>query len=200
MTTRPNYAEIGLINADHDERDTEDGDTYVDDEGKGKGKSIAEETDNPPAKIRNIGSRKKNSKDSKTDGEGETETEKAGLDRSLPPITSSQQFFRTLVTGPAKEDTKELAEHGGFHLRVGTMCSGTDSPILGLDILNKEFIGQDDEHRSLIEVEHVYSVELVPAKQYFIHRNMDTTVFQDVRDFAGDSNEAYVFVASPVLH
>lgn len=115
-----------------------------------------------------------------------------GLDRSLPPIANVEEAFQDLVENKSKKALIELAKDGGFKLRVATMCSGTDSPMFALELINKAFAATDPDHR-LLDIEHVFSVEYVPWKAAFIHRNTNTKVFGDVRDFGSEQNEAYVY-------
>lgn len=69
---------------------------------------------------------------------------------------------------------KKLPELGAFikklgrPLRVATMCSGTESPLLALDK-----IGNACEHvyGAKLNVDHVFSCEIEPFKQAYIERN-----------------------------
>jgi hypothetical protein len=84
-------------------------------------------------------------------------------------------------------------------LRVATMCSGTESPILALDMLQKsirkhcsthlshemEALGIDVE--SLFQIEHVFSCEIEPFKQAYIERNFHPPLlFRDIRELGDD--------------
>jgi hypothetical protein len=84
-------------------------------------------------------------------------------------------------------------------LRVATMCSGTESPILALDMLQKsirkhcsthlssemEELGIDVE--SLFQIEHVFSCEIEPFKQAYIERNFHPPLlFRDIRELGED--------------
>ena len=126
------------------------------------------------------------------DGKPLEDEEKAGIDSSLPPISDIEHAFQDLISGKAKESVESLAKARGFQLRVATMCSGTDSPIFALDLINRAFVSRDPSHRSLLEIVHTFSVEISGWKAAFIRRNMNTTVFSDVRDLAGGSRRAYV--------
>jgi hypothetical protein len=80
-------------------------------------------------------------------------------------------------------------------LRVATMCSGTESPILALDMiqsaLNRMFDTDPhlkkarEEHgiSTILPVQHVFSCEIEPFKQAYIERNFHPPVlFRDVRE------------------
>ena len=56
----------------------------------------------------------------------------------------------------------------GRPIRVATMCSGTESPLLALDLICKALHKQ---HGVSLQVEHVFSCEIEPFKQAYIERN-----------------------------
>jgi hypothetical protein len=71
---------------------------------------------------------------------------KVGFDESLPPISDINDIFEDMVknleTIKVKNmehlSIKKAVEHIGSHkLRVATMCSGTESPILALDLVSE---------------------------------------------------------------
>lgn len=74
-------------------------------------------------------------------------------------------------------------------LRIGTVCSGTDAPILALgslfSILNNNDNDGDGTNRNGVQMEHVFSCENVKFKRDFI---LETTnpplVFNDVTELA----------------
>ena len=91
-------------------------------------------------------------------------------------------------------------------LKVATMCSGTESPILALDMLQKsledvcvEFgLHQDlkvdtessDASLLVFPIEHVFSCEIEPFKQAYIERNFrPPLLFRDIRELGKE--EAY---------
>ena len=65
---------------------------------------------------------------------------KIGFQQSLPPMASIQEFFHDM-TGRALGMPIGLEEvsgrWGGRPLRVATMCSGTESPIMALSLVCK---------------------------------------------------------------
>jgi hypothetical protein len=92
-------------------------------------------------------------------------------------------------------------------LRVATMCSGTESPILALDMLQNAIRDAVRQHPSIIpipwssvesssssnttdipyeklfQVEHVFSCEIEPYKQAYIERNFHPPLlFRDIRE------------------
>lgn len=70
-------------------------------------------------------------------------------------------------------------------LRIATVCSGTDSPILALDHLKKSF--QQGE-APIIQTEHVFSCENVKFKRDFIIETSNPTlIFNDVTELSSGS-------------
>jgi hypothetical protein len=129
-----------------------------------------------------------------------------GLDRSLPPIHSLSDIFEDMVlTGLDKSKglkVQDFVNHvQGRALRVGTMCSGTECPILALGLvndgellcdclrLNANFltcVALKRLGKSTIPFTHVLSCEIVPYKQAYIQRNFDPQyLFRDVTELPG---------------
>lgn len=98
-------------------------------------------------------------------------------DSSLPPISRLPDIFLDIVS--RLPDVKTLAEHiQGRKLRVATMCSGTESPLLALNLISR---AMTEKFGNTIEVEHVFSCEIVPFKQAYIERNFQPPLlFRDV--------------------
>jgi hypothetical protein len=110
------------------------------------------------------------------------------LDSSdLPPINEIPAIFSDLVSRIPK--IKSVVERiQGRKLRVATMCSGTESPLLALELIQKSIM---DQHGLSLETEHVFSCEIEPFKQAYIERNFHPPIlFRDVCEL-GDE-EAYV--------
>lgn len=82
------------------------------------------------------------------------------------------------------------AELAGRPLRVATMCSGTESPLLALDMISKAVYAQ---HGVPLNVEHVFSCEIEPFKQAYIERNFaPPLLFRDIRELGGvEATTAY---------
>lgn len=101
----------------------------------------------------------------------------------LPPIHSISAMFADLVSRIPK--IKGVVEHvAGRKLRVATMCSGTESPLLALDLIRRSIL---DQHGLNFEFEHVFSCEIEPFKQAYIERNFHPPLlFRDVCELGGD--------------
>ncbi|KAI6113021.1 hypothetical protein F5141DRAFT_1195546 [Pisolithus sp. B1] len=120
-------------------------------------KTVASEEDDIPVQF------------SKTDGKIESS--------SLPPIHDIPAMFADLVSRVPQ--LKGVTEHiQGRKLRVATMCSGTESPLLALDMICQSV---KDQHSIALEFEHVFSCEIEPFKQAYIERNFKPPLlFRDV--------------------
>ncbi|KAI9707332.1 MAG: hypothetical protein M1836_000292 [Candelina mexicana] len=122
---------------------------------------------------------------------------KIGIKPEFPPIHDIGEIFDDMVQN-AKEHTsidsaiKHITDHRkGRKLRVATMCSGTESPMLALDLIASALA----KHKQTLEVEHVFSAEIVPFKQAYIERNFSPPIiFRDIREFVrreGANNDLY---------
>lgn len=102
---------------------------------------------------------------------------------SLPPINDIPSIFSDLVDRIPK--IKGVVERvQGRKLRVATMCSGTESPLLALDLICRSI---KDKYSVDLEIEHVFSCEIEPFKQAYIERNFRPPVlFRDVCELGGD--------------
>lgn len=110
---------------------------------------------------------------------------------SLPPIQDIPAMFADLV-GKIPQ-IKDVAEHiKGRKLRVATMCSGTESPLLALDLICRAI---SEEYGVPLDVEHVFSCEIEPFKQAYIERNFHPPLlFRDVCELG--ETYAYVLIYS----
>lgn len=66
-------------------------------------------------------------------------TKWSGLDESHPPMSRLSDIFRDIAARAQQvEGFKEFLSHiQGRNLRIGTVCSGTESPILALNLVNE---------------------------------------------------------------
>jgi hypothetical protein len=105
----------------------------------------------------------------------------------LPPLVDVKDMFADLVHNIPQ--IKQVAEHvQGRKLRVATMCSGTESPLLAMGLM---FKAVEKEYGIKLEFEHVFSCEIEPFKQAYIERNFSPPIlFRDVCELGED--EAYV--------
>ncbi|KAK4703476.1 hypothetical protein P7C70_g2742, partial [Phenoliferia sp. Uapishka_3] len=105
-----------------------------------------------------------------------------GIDENLPPIVSLDDIFSDLVRRTNLDAAVQRLK--GRKLRVGTMCSGTESPLLALGIVSS-VIGK--VKGQTLEVEHIFSCEIEPFKQAYIERNFSPPLlFRDVTELGDD--------------
>ncbi|KAH9930325.1 uncharacterized protein B0H18DRAFT_1093698 [Fomitopsis serialis] len=102
----------------------------------------------------------------------------------LPPIHNIPAIFSDLVS--RVPEIKAVAEHlEGRKMRVATMCSGTESPLLALEQIRRSILEHYDVQ---LEFDHVFSCEIEPFKQAYIERNFKPPLlFRDVCEL-GDSH------------
>jgi site-specific DNA-cytosine methylase/superfamily II DNA or RNA helicase len=77
-------------------------------------------------------------------------------------------------------------------VRIGTACSGTESPVLAMRLDQEALRQADGPSSQLLQVDHVMSCEIEPFKQAYISRNFpDTRLFPDIRQLVpkSDTNE-----------
>lgn len=75
-------------------------------------------------------------------------------------------------------------------------CSGTESPLLALDLICKAVEGR---HGIPLKVEHIFSCEIEPFKQAYIERNFaPPLLFRDIRELDGDEATTAYGAVRPV--
>ncbi|PLW39290.1 hypothetical protein PCASD_05314 [Puccinia coronata f. sp. avenae] len=115
---------------------------------------------------------------------GPSKKDKESIDETkLAPLTEIPDMFLDMVKNrPEFKDT--IDQIGGRQLRVATMCSGTESPLLALGLIAtsvKQLWGKD------FRVRHVFSCEIEPFKQAYIERNFQPPIlFRDVCELGED--------------
>ena len=108
-----------------------------------------------------------------------TKDQPRGLNLNLPPLSGIDEIFADLTSRAVDLGlTKTLQHLQNRPLRVATMCSGTESPLLALqmiqDSLKKHCQGD-------IQIDHLFSAEIVPYKQAYIERNFSPPIiFRDI--------------------
>ncbi|KAI9629115.1 hypothetical protein H4Q26_018307 [Puccinia striiformis f. sp. tritici PST-130] len=115
---------------------------------------------------------------------GPTKREKETIDKTkLARPTEIPDMFLDMVKN--RPEFKDTIEHniGGRPLRVATMCSGTESPLLALGLIAESVKKLDKDFR----VQHVFSCEIEPFKQAYIERNFQPPIlFRDVCELGED--------------
>jgi hypothetical protein len=105
---------------------------------------------------------------------------KGGIDFSLPPISDVREMFKDMVARLGPVALKESP----ITLKVATLCSGTEAPIFGLNLIQDAL--EANRLGAGFEFEHLFSCEIEPFKQGFIRRNLPpgTLIFRDVVELA----------------
>ena len=102
----------------------------------------------------------------------------------LPPIHNIASIFSDMVA--RTPEMKSFAKHlQGRPLRVATMCSGTESPLLALEMIRRSI---EEQYSVNLGIEHVFSCEIEPFKQAYIERNFHPPIlFRDVCELGGQT-------------
>lgn len=101
------------------------------------------------------------------------------LDLNLPPLNKLDDIFAHMISTQSDKLATSFKDLGR-PLRVATMCSGTESPILALRLMFRALEAQKGVHA---EVDHVFSAEIEPFKQAYIERNFaPPLLFRDVTE------------------
>lgn len=118
-----------------------------------------------------------------SDDENDGPASREHLDLGLPPISNIHDIFDDVVKRNA-DALAALFTALDRPLRVATMCSGTESPILALKMMLRSLEAQKGIKAS---VEHVFSAEIEPFKQAYIERNFHPPLlFRDVQELPND--------------
>ena len=106
-----------------------------------------------------------------------------GVDpESLPVLVKPQDMFNDLCEGYPRFG--KFAKALGRPLRVATMCSGTESPVLALGMMCKAVRQQTGVN---LQMDHVFSCEIEPFKQAYIERNFQPPLlFRDIRELGNE--------------
>lgn len=107
-----------------------------------------------------------------------------GVDLSLPPLDNVEDIFGDMASQALHLGLGEALENVRRPLNVATMLSGTESPLIALDLLSKAL---EKKGRPSIRVNHHFSAEIDVVKQGYIERNFrPKKLFRDVREFIPD--------------
>ncbi|KIY00397.1 uncharacterized protein Z520_04082 [Fonsecaea multimorphosa CBS 102226] len=123
-----------------------------------------------------------------------------GLDPNSPPLSDIHRIFDLITEHAVSKGLLDAcAPFGDGGIRVLTMCSGTESPFVAMDLVRKSLTSQG--HGGRFKYEHLGSAEIEPFKQAFIERNFSPPViFRDVTEFSSHSqnpdNEDYLPVTA----
>ncbi|PLN84907.1 putative C-5 cytosine-specific DNA methylase [Aspergillus taichungensis] len=99
----------------------------------------------------------------------------------LPPLYKLDDIYKDITANALGLGLEAVLRHlGGRALRVATMCSGTESPLLALELVQQNLRQHFDK---TFNFRHLFSAEIVPFKQAYIERNFHPRViFRDVTE------------------
>jgi hypothetical protein len=109
-------------------------------------------------------------------------SEGKGIDFNLPPIDSVEDAFADMAAKALELGLDDvLRELEGHQIKVATMCSGTESPLLAFELFSKALV---QSGHSPLRVHQKFAAEIEVFKQVFIERNQaPEIIFRDVREF-----------------
>jgi hypothetical protein len=165
--------------ADASEDEPEDEDDFV----------VSDEEDERPAKKRKYVDTKNKARRpvvqrKLVSATGTTKSSRQAADQSsLPPLSSIPAMFDDMISR-ASDLSSVVDRLNGRKLRVATMCSGTESPLLALRMITRSLF---KEMGKKLEIDHIFSCEIEPFKQAYIERNFAPPIlFRDVLELADD--------------
>lgn len=141
---------------------------------------IAEE---PTTKKRKLNSSKPQAQDTKP------RTSRRDLDLNLPPLAHIEDIFLDITKKALAKGFDQAVGHlKGSALKVGTMCSGTEAPLLALRLVQQCL--QDELNVDSLEVDHIFSAEIEAFKQAYIERNFHPNLLlRDITELYVDDNK-----------
>ncbi|CAD6580658.1 MAG: hypothetical protein ASARMPRED_000285 [Alectoria sarmentosa] len=137
---------------------------------------------------------KRKPKSKKASGVGEqVHNHRLHIDGSLPPISDLGAMFHDMLSNASEKTPwlEALEILSGKQIRIATMCSGTESPLLALEKIQNDLRLSG---KPPLDIKHLFSAEIVPYKQAYIERNFGPDyLFRDMRELAegGQATTAY---------
>ncbi|KAK8073664.1 hypothetical protein PG994_004563 [Apiospora phragmitis] len=168
---------------------------------KGKGKAGAATSSSKKGRKRkapkaplNTTSRDKRLKQDDTSGPNEGEEDFGGPSHQGRPIDNTLRAFNEMVKKATNDESgkfanlKKIADQGGITFRVVTLCSGTESPMFALQLIQESFYSIYG--KELFRFEQLFGAERVEFKQAFASRNSGCVMFRDVCELVIGKKEA----------
>ncbi|OQE11510.1 hypothetical protein PENVUL_c002G04166 [Penicillium vulpinum] len=105
------------------------------------------------------------------------------LASDLPPLHTLTEIFADMASKALEMGFEHvLIRLGSRPLRVATMCSGTEAPLLALELIQTGLAETQQ-----LRISHAFSCEIVPFKQSYIERNFrPPLLFRDITELGGD--------------
>lgn len=116
-------------------------------------------------------------------------TSKRDLDLNLPPLAHIEDIFLDITKKALAKGLDQAIDYlKGGALKVGTMCSGTEAPLLALRLVQQCL--RDDLNVDSLEVDHIFSAEIEEFKQAYIERNFHPNLLlRDITELYVDDNK-----------
>ena len=120
---------------------------------------------------------------------------KTGVHEEYPPMHEINDIFDDMTAKGIKLGLRDAVEYLGTNkLKVATMCSGTESPLLALELISESL---RKDFGLALELEHLFSAEIVPFKQAYIERNFSPPIiFRDIRELIGSTEATSAYGAT----
>lgn len=109
-------------------------------------------------------------------GRASSKEDSTGSTSQLPPLRDGLEIFEDLLR--KLNAHRNILDRKPLSINVATVCSGTDSPIFALSLIQEAArnLGKDFLHFS-----HKFACEIETFKQAFIRRNTDQSlIFRNV--------------------
>lgn len=138
-----------------------------------------------PRKVKPASDDEEESDESEDDAEGSIGWGKHNhLDYESPPLSNIDEMFSSIADVALSHNfVPACSPFATKGIRVFTMCSGTESPFISMNLLQKALARKG--HKNNFKYQHLGSVEIEPLKQAFIERNFaPPVIFRDVTDFS----------------
>ncbi|KAF3050916.1 hypothetical protein E8E11_006202 [Didymella keratinophila] len=108
-----------------------------------------------------------------------------GLDLNLPPLDNISEIVEDMTSRAVELGlSRVLKRLEDRPSNVATMCSGTESPLLFLQMLSEALEARDE---TPLRIKHHFSAEIDATKQAYIERNFHPPIlFRDVRQLGDE--------------
>ena len=111
------------------------------------------------------------------------------LDENQPPLSNIHKIFDHITVHACSKGLIKASEPiQKTGLRVMTMCSGTESPLVAMNLVRDSLASFENGFD--LRMEHLASAEIVAMKQAWIERNFGPKqIFRDVTDFTAHQRD-----------
>ncbi|KAJ4312063.1 hypothetical protein N0V94_007628 [Neodidymelliopsis sp. IMI 364377] len=109
-----------------------------------------------------------------------------GIDSNLPPMDNIHDIVDDMASKAIALGLCDVLDKlGGRPINVATMCSGTESPLLFLQLLSEALAAKSG---TTLQIKHHFSAEIDATKQAYIERNFHPPkLFRDVRQLGDET-------------